>query len=383
MPSTANEMSMSDTIVAMDVVDTIRHDERMRDVELGDADRRKAEIQRLREAYSAQGLDVSEDVISKAFDKMDEKRFVHAPLRPGLSKMLAVAYVRRSRYGRNAAVVVAVSACLVGTSLAGRYFLVERPRMEAAKALREQIDNVLPARLKSAITLARGYAAQSGNTDALTAVDASTTVVNAALARDDVASASKGIDVITAIAADLKRNEASAALVKQAVSLKASALDGVNDQAGRDAVSDLVSKVSSDAASGDEASFASDKAKLDELLSYIKTSYTMRIVKRAGVRTGVWRKNDNTGATTWYIVVEAVSPTGSIRSMTIRDRILGTVKTVPYWGIQVPKSTYQDVENDIKSDGVLDNNIAGTKAAGHLSVDWKIAAFDGQMINTW
>ena len=107
---------LDELMLAMDVVDTLRHEQRLvaRELALGDRDGRL--IERLREIYAGQGIDVPDDVLVQGVRALREQRFAYAGPRPGLRRSLEVAYVTRGRWARYffagvvAAAMVAVAA---------------------------------------------------------------------------------------------------------------------------------------------------------------------------------------------------------------------------------------------------------------------------------
>jgi hypothetical protein len=83
-------------MLAMDVVDTLRHQQDLVDRELNGEARAQALIERLRTLYREQGITVSDDVLKAGVKALGEKRFSYSPVPPGLMRALALFYVRRS-----------------------------------------------------------------------------------------------------------------------------------------------------------------------------------------------------------------------------------------------------------------------------------------------
>ncbi len=83
---TAEAEPLNELMLAMDVVDTLRHRELMleREVEAGDRDQRL--LLRLREIYTGQGIAVTDDVLAQGVSALREERFLYvapgAELRP-------------------------------------------------------------------------------------------------------------------------------------------------------------------------------------------------------------------------------------------------------------------------------------------------------------
>jgi len=106
-PGTA---SLDDVLLAMDVVDTLRHREELVAQELARGDRDAALLDRLRRTYAAQGIEVPEHVLLDGVAALREDRFAYRPAPASLARTLATAYVRRGLWLRRALAVLAVAA---------------------------------------------------------------------------------------------------------------------------------------------------------------------------------------------------------------------------------------------------------------------------------
>ena len=96
----AHEAPLEDLMVAMDVVDTIRHRQLIVERELDAAGRRQRLIERLRDIYTAQGIEVSDAALEAGVDALEQERFAYTPTPGGVSTALAKLYVRRGRWKR-------------------------------------------------------------------------------------------------------------------------------------------------------------------------------------------------------------------------------------------------------------------------------------------
>lgn len=85
--------------MAMDVVDTLRHEEAALTRELGQDDRDETLMARLREIYEGQGLEVTDEILAEGIAALRESRFVYEPPRPSLAVSLAKLWVTRSTWG--------------------------------------------------------------------------------------------------------------------------------------------------------------------------------------------------------------------------------------------------------------------------------------------
>ncbi|MBW6456300.1 MAG: hypothetical protein K0A98_10470 [Trueperaceae bacterium] len=101
---------LDEVMLAMDVVDTLRHREELVAQELARGDRDAALLERLRRTYAAQGIEVPEHVLLDGVAALREDRFAYRPAPPSLARSLATVYVRRGLWLRRLLVVVAVAA---------------------------------------------------------------------------------------------------------------------------------------------------------------------------------------------------------------------------------------------------------------------------------
>src|SRR5688572_9253716 len=110
---------LDELMLAMDVVDTLRHRDRLIARELSAEDREEQLKERLREIYAGQGIEVSDEVIAQGVRALREDRFVYQPPEPGLGRTLAELYVKRDRWGKwVGGTVAAIAAVLVVYQLA-------------------------------------------------------------------------------------------------------------------------------------------------------------------------------------------------------------------------------------------------------------------------
>lgn len=125
---------------------------------------------------------------------------------------------------------------------------------------------------------------------------------------------------------------------------------------------------------GEAALRASDTAgaraaigQLDEMAVVLDQEYLIRIVNRPEQRSGVWRIPDvNQGTRNYYVVVEAVSPTGSRLQVPIKSEETGKTDRVTVWGLRVDEATFEAVKRDKQDDGIIENDRFGYKSRGHL-----------------
>ena len=136
---------LDDVMIAMDVVDTIRQDKLIVERELNEDQRRTQLIERLREIYRGQGIEVPDAVLAEGVKALEEERFVYEPPRKTIYVKLARLYVSRWSWGQY--VLGAIGAILA--LWIGWYALYEYPRVTSAAALRAELSQTIPNKLKT------------------------------------------------------------------------------------------------------------------------------------------------------------------------------------------------------------------------------------------
>lgn len=147
--ATGQKAPLDDVMLAMDVVDTLRHQDDLVARELS-ADAREAQLMsRLRAIYHDQGIEVPDHILKEGVRALAESRFTYTPPPDTFQTRLARLYVRRGRWGKPALIVMAALALLLGG-----YFLVYRPLVAAqAEAARVELAETLPARIDALYNL--------------------------------------------------------------------------------------------------------------------------------------------------------------------------------------------------------------------------------------
>lgn len=306
----ADKAPLDDVMLAMDVVDTLRHEETLVAHELGAADREAQLIERLRKIYGDQGIEVPDHILAEGVKALDESRFVYTPPPNNFSTRLAKLYVSRSRWGRPTLIAIAVLAVLLGG-----YFLVYKPyQAGVAEAARIELAEALPARMDVV------YDNIFTETKVQTALEIAEPWVErgkAAAARGDREGALQAIDELEAIHAQLV------------------------------------------------------------------AEYSIRIVNRPGESTGIWRfPEDNTEATNYYLVVEAIGLDGDLVTLPIESEETGETENVSSWAIRVPEVTYEAVRVDRQDDGIIERDVLGLKRYGFLDTEYTMPVLDGA-ITQW
>lgn len=137
--------ALDETMMAMDVVDTIRHADRLVERELAGADRQARLRERLREIYASQGIEVADHVLDQGIAALEEKRFAYTPKGQGWRRSLATAWATRARWGRLALAGVAVLVVGLGAYWATAVL----PRQREAAAIARELQTDLPRALRA------------------------------------------------------------------------------------------------------------------------------------------------------------------------------------------------------------------------------------------
>jgi len=465
---------LDEVMLAMDVVDTLRHERALVEAEL-DSDKRAAKLTaRVKSIYESQGIEVSDGVIAEGVKALEEDRFVYEPPDRTLAVRLAEVYVERGKWARRG-LVVAFVAVLVWFAFAipadmrrraainGFQARVASLQHEArglvsrARELDRAVQNVPergPASVKAILAHAvsalrtsgqdagalsaaldpgpdpETYPDAKGELDrkldehreraseidsALVAVDrqirAATSLlgIGGELAR--VMTRLEGIDVSDATRSQLEGMQARVGLavddgdaagarseLKQlnarvdrivtAHGKKAAqtselgrlsrALHGVElDEKNRAELDGLRTRVEQAIAAGDDRTAERELARLGQLVTVLAQEYELRIV------SGVWRRpKRQRDKHNYYIIVEAISPTGEHLRLRVANEESGRAQRVKQFGVRVAKSVYEEVKADKLDNGLIDNAVFAVKKRGRREPEYRFPVLGGR-ITRW
>jgi hypothetical protein len=113
--ATEEPKKLDDVLLAMDVVDTLRHREQIVGAELNAEARETQLIERLKQIYEAQGIQVPERILKDGVKALEEQRFVYKPPAPSFNTTLAKAYINRGRWLPALGMLIAIAA--IGTGV--------------------------------------------------------------------------------------------------------------------------------------------------------------------------------------------------------------------------------------------------------------------------
>ena len=273
----------------MDVVDTLRHRQNLVARELARPETDEELIERLRQIYDSQGIEVSDRILREGVEALREDRFTYRP--PQQVPLWMRLYVDRLRWTRRLLVV----AVLAVSALAANQFLVVAPRE--------------------------------------------------ALARD-----------LSSAHARIVQIASQPAAVSQA--------DALYEQA--------------------QAAFAAgetDRAqavltRLEELRDVLELSYDLVIT--SGEEIGIWRTPDANPATrNYYLIVEARGEQGDRVALPVRNEETGQTERVIEFGLGVSEATWERVAEDLADDGIIQDEVVGTKERGEAEPQYFVETTGG------
>ncbi|HUS53155.1 MAG TPA: DUF6384 family protein [Thermohalobaculum sp.] len=152
--SAGHGRKLDDVMLAMDVVDTLRSNQRLVERELTSETRDSELIERLREIYAAQGIEVSDDILLEGVEALKRQRFSYEPTPPGFATFMATLYVKRAKWGLPLAIGGVVLAVLWG----GYHFAIDAPRQAALENRAIELTQQIPVALSDLQTEIAGLA---------------------------------------------------------------------------------------------------------------------------------------------------------------------------------------------------------------------------------
>ena len=416
------KIELSEVMLAMDVVDTLRHQQSLVERELQAEDREAELIEKLRKIYADQGLEVTDDVISQGVKAMREERFTYQPPPGGLQTMLARVYVNRGRWTKRAALVLLVLAAV----WAGYRYLYVMPAERGRSRLAQELKNMASGQQEIINTLQEQISTTTDELDktipSLPASFQTTARRLASQARQSLASAARELgaaeklgavtpsdpDILDARAAsiqqrlieqkgiidraqgDLRKAQAAIQSIrslettsKDLDSLRAEALQAALDPGAKAKIEALYNSALAAIKAGDIEIAGTSRQALQLTRDMLGQEYTLQIVSRPGTQSGVWRYPvDSRTARNYYLIVEAVTPSGQRLKLPITSEEDGKVRAVSEWGLRVDPQVYERVKQDKLDDGIVNNKTVGRKKRGYLTPDYTITTTGGA-ITEW
>lgn len=175
-------------------------------------------------------------------------------------------------------------------------------------------------------------------------------------------------------------------LVQQSSQLYNAANKIAIENIAKEKIAKMKDELDSYVAVADVAHLRTTTQQFAEISQELNQEYTIEVLNRPGIRTGLWRhSNDHPARSSsdedpvgkrFYLVVHAVAPNGQEISVKKRNVEDGTVNDVTIWGEKVPHEVYLRVKQDKMDNGLVDNSTSrnfdnryiGKKVRGYLSV---------------
>ena len=134
---------LDEVMLAMDVVDTLRHRQDLATRELAGVSREQQLIDKLRDIYHQQGIEVPDHILKEGVAALQESRFVYDPPKPGFGTSMARLYVGRERWGKPVGAAL-VAALVLSVGYLGLWQPYQRGQAENARI---ELSEGVPARL--------------------------------------------------------------------------------------------------------------------------------------------------------------------------------------------------------------------------------------------
>lgn len=417
-----HDIPLSDVMLAMDVADTIRHRDKLVERELSEHEREQALFDKVKKTYASQGIEVSDATIREAIQAVEDERFAYKAVKPSLFTRFAHIYINRAKWAKGFTALAVIAA--IAWSISWALFTLPKQRElteqanklnqtivsanQSEKSLQLRLDNLVNelnqaeepneqelkalfnrqkqqsfTQLKSAATyidnarpLKQKGSFDNGNYEelsitALSQVSEQNKQLSQAKQQLDLAETSiKHLHQLKLLPNELLnlRNEA----LGIAKSTKANTQANQYYQMGLASIKGLDFSAANNATSD-----------LKDLIETLQKDYELRVVSRAGERTGLWRVPDvNSSARNYYIAVEAFDKYNKKLSLPIINEENGQVERVNKWALRVDRSIYDQIARDKQDDGIIQNNVFGNKSAGKLTVQYRFKT-TGSAITDW
>ena len=416
------KIELNEVMLAMDVVDTLRHQQSLVDRELGADDHDQALIAKVRKIYADQGLEVSDEVIASGVKALREERFTYTPPQKSFQLTLAHLYVNRGRWAKRGAVLV---GALLAVYLVYQFFVVapqKRSRQKAVQAINLRIDGQRDqisvakerlARLNQTLIKAKEAGSPKASAAARGLVDQAARDIAAAREKIqaleklgisshvDMSQGAKIADSVTdrldkrkelivALSGHLNNAEKAATTLDELKILPEKLKDQRDRALAESRQNDArrqVERLYNDALTalgrGDVAAAQNGYALLQQLYDQLVQEYELRIVSREGTRSGVWRvPQNNPNARNYYVIVEAVTADGKRLTVPVTSEEDGKTSTVKQWGLRVKAAVFEQIKRDKMDDGIINNNVFALKKRGDLKPRYLIPTTGGA-ITQW
>jgi hypothetical protein len=116
---------------------------------------------------------------------------------------------------------------------------------------------------------------------------------------------------------------------------------------------------------------------LGSLDNLLEQEYTTTVVSREGVKSGIDRYYEGR-LSGYYLVVEARNSKGNVIQRQIRNEEDGKTYNVEMWGEKVPQAIYERIKQDKMDNGIINDNVFGTKQRGYMNESVKLKGETGK-----
>jgi hypothetical protein len=415
LPARTDQTPLDEVMLAMDIVDTLRHERSTVERELDADNRDEALVERIKQIYTGQGIAVTDDLIRKGVEALKQDRFIYVAPKPSFALRLAHVYVERWKWFRRSTIAAVL--------LTGGYVAMQLPQQwrdsreyAAYTARSEEIGkrfHALDARID---VLTRWHGSQSaaggpaayaigGLVDEVdsglkrihpqrTALGAAATVVDAddyaAQKQQTATTMDRSVVQLAEIESTIGALEQKMNLVNRLHALAARFTAAAKALAGVNAAPGLQTEITNLLTQADAAFHAgyADLAeplvrRMEQVASQLTQAYELRIVSQAGVKSGIWRYPvDNPKGRNYYLVVEAIGDAGMPLTLPITNEETQKIEDVSRFAVRVPESVYEAVKADKLDNGLIDEALVGSKRRGEIDVDFEMPIAGGY-ITRW
>ena len=394
-------------MLAMDVVDTLRHHRSIVETELNEEARERALIERVRSIYENQGIDVPDEVIRKGVEALKADRFTYKPPERTFAVRLAGIYVRRGKIAKVGAILLALAGGAWGTIAYGNHKrdkalvqgfaarLDDHAQRERSVEARldetsRQLDAIgadaRPAQIHVIAANARDLLRQTR--ERVTAWQAKREALSAQAYPDhrdrldkrltarrtflkavegDAQKLGTQLAEITGLRRAFRAGEAAQADVAAGLK-RVDVLIRALPELAPDIIAEVQHLRDGAQTNLDAGRVGDAKSQLRELnwlLGVLDQAYELRIVSRRGEKSGMARiPPGQTRVTNFYIIVEAVGPDGRVRALEFKNEEDQSIVKSRRIAIRVPQAVYQAVKADKVDNGIVDKNVFGSKRRG-------------------
>jgi len=134
------------------------------------------------------------------------------------------------------------------------------------------------------------------------------------------------------------------------------------------------------ATAGDRAGALQAVDDLTVIRDTLRAEYQLKIVDQPNAKWGFWTfPPNNSEATNYYLVVQAIDADGKALTLPIRNEDTGKTDRVAVWAERVPEDVYRAVEADKQDDGIIEHGLIAVKEFGFLEAGFLVETLGGEV----